>query len=336
MPKGIFIPRSESYFGQVWVEIRKTSRPNIPVEKNRALQKRLRMVYPRVSIIRVVKMPNTIKPDGDLIHKMAGRVAARVLVDYGSTEVIYIGSGRGSFFTVSALRSRDPQSARDREIYSLCGAVYPTGVEESMSIPLDADNHAAILSTCFVGGATVVPISYAIASDPVDTSLPSTWLGSQSWPGEGKREMAIVGVGLVGPGHRFYEAVKSKDPVMRNRVLVQVFPALKKLVELVDLYADEKRNYFPVGDLAGCLFFVPPPKGIKLSEDNENKVKDLINKINAATLAVSWEQLEKIEALTVVAATPVKSRALHYILNSRLKVEVFCTDELTANGLLAQ
>lgn len=261
---------------------------------------------------------------GDRVHKKLGLAVARFLTAgpsiFWDGEKIGLGTGRAVFETVCALASLPPKGRPkfrigDIELLSLNGVLYPQPHAGQMGIPLDADNHISILASCFAS-VRLHPISYSIAhsEEEIDAIRQNTWLADDKFDNHLPTH-ALVGMGVLAAGHRFFEEIKQtregvSPPTLRN--LKAVDSPLPRLVEYASKIRELEPRYCPVGDVANRLFFVPPPPELRgrLPKDLEDKITPLIDKVNRLLLTISDAQLGRIRNVMLVAGTRTKALAI--------------------------
>ncbi len=290
----------------------------------------------------------------DDIHMMIGQaladeISARRSFRTGSR--IGIGSGRGVFYTIDALRRSHNQetSRRVRElspdrpidettILSLEGSLFPHSTMHGRDPLFDSDVTAATFAQVFNGLVHVRPVSYPLALSKEDkaTVIDKTWLGQRNFdlmiPSH-----AIVGVGILDSLHRFHKAVRysQEGPLELEPILEK----LERLVATADNIMEQYNDYCPVADVCGRMFLVPPPDYVS-ERDRElliGKVKEWIDDINDHLLTITKTQLSRIDSVMVLGGTKLKANAIGYLLSHpslSLTADILSTDVSVGEHLL--
>lgn len=275
---------------------------------------------------------------GDRVHRRLGQAAAALLADGALLrrgDVIGLGSGRGVYYTVDAMRRFPHLQIEDVTLMSLTGAAFPEAHSEHLNVLLDADIHVALLAMRFTHPVLLRTISHPIAHDNEPEVRRRTWLD----PAEYEKRLpthALVGVGVLEGSHRFFKAVAQgggADPGM----LAPIFEPLQELVRLADAVRSTEPPYCPVADVCNRLFFVAPPARHAVTTSQRLRIERAIEAVNERLLTIHQDQLEKIENVVLVAGTRRKALAIRRLLDNRsLKVRILCTDATAAREILAQ
>ena len=240
---------------------------------------------------------------------------------------------------------------------SLTGSLFIHETNIRQEFLLDADIHTALLAQRFDGRVHTLPISQSIAHDR-DLMLDvrnRTALGrayEKNTPTH-----SIVGVGVIGPGHRFFEAVRRREAKdrrvaeekLKTKASVRKFPeedgatSYRPMIVPESMYEHLRwlvnhsgsQGYFPVGDVCNRLFFVPPPKETRIPLDIEKGVRDRIDLMNESLLTVTKTQLNKVPTIMLVAGTVAKAGAIYRLLVRDIpRIDTLCIDSATADAVL--
>ncbi len=269
----------------------------------------------------------------DEIHRSLGREAAKIIAEgwvFKDGDVIGVGAGRGVYYTVDELSVlAEPMFCENIKIVSMTGSVEARNHMADLAFHMDADLHALNLMRCFTGATAEF-----IAGPITPAERNHTILGPDKWQ-RCRPNHALVGVGVLASGHRFYEEVRGPEP----RSILR--PLREDLTTLVDCCANIETHvgvdgYAAVGDLCHQLFFIDPPaNGKPVGKGLRENIEKLIDQINSCTLTVSEAQLQSIENITVIAGTARKGFALAALLNShKYHIHHMCTDSTAAQAML--
>jgi DNA-binding transcriptional regulator LsrR (DeoR family) len=276
--------------------------------------------------------PNTSESEevDDEVHRILGYTMAKTIAQgfiFQDDTVLGLGAGRGVYYTLEALLAEPPLTPENITVMSLTGVVRPSDYMRSLTIPLDADYHCWLLAKCFrskIGLQQVwLPITH--------TDATGTPLSADSW-GKLHPDCVLSGVGVFGPGHRFYEAAQSEP----DDILAPIHAELKTLVKLCgDLKTVTKSTYNPIGDICHKLFYVEPPPGIPIDFQQESRIRKAIDKTNERLLNISENQLQSVKTIVLVAGTERKALAIRELLKGGLyKIHYLCTDKKAAARIL--
>jgi DNA-binding transcriptional regulator LsrR (DeoR family) len=282
-------------------------------ERLRHLEVDLVAAFPRLSTVVVVNCP---EKESDLVHKELGYGMAselRALVRDGFT--IGVGSGRGAYYTIAALNQFPDLQHQRITLMSLSGALYPKTHFLTVNTFLDADYHTCQLGRCFSQPLTQRMVSYPIAQEHIGSVRGETWLDDAHYARH-TPELALVGLGVLRPRHRFHEAVTSGSA---QRDLRPICIALEELVWLTDKYSDE--SYCPVADVCNRLFFVEAAES-RIDPSARKRFSDLIDTVNRKLLNIDRAQLGRVGGLCLVAGTPSKTTAILSLLQASEKREL--------------
>lgn len=323
-------------FSQGLVEIRGIDRPPAQYKQNDALQKRMREAFPNLHKVIVIDGREFGVGElerGDLLHQQLGQAMAKFIQDsisHGDT--LGLGSGRGVYFTVEALRRSSDLRAQNVTIMSLTGALFPKAHSAGFSALLDADIHVALLAIGFEEQVTLKLISYPIAPDNLDAVRRNTWLDTEEFARHIPNR-ALIGVGVLDEGHRFYELVR-RHRANEPEILQPIYDDLKKLVDLAE-EVKARNGYCPVADICNRLFFVEPPYGEKVEPPKRQRIENVIGTLNERLLTIREDQLASIKQILLVAGTKRKALAISRLLDrDALKIEMLCTDSEAATEML--
>ena len=297
------------------------------------LERELVVRFPLVSAIVVAT-----SSESDQLHRELGTAMAQefrtAVRDY---DRIGLGSGRGPFYTIRALTEMPPMTQEHVQLMSLTGAVYPQSHDRHLNALLDADFHTGLLSTAFTAPITQRMVSFPVAPPGVNDIRANTWLADAEFE---KRvpTLAVVGVGVLSSGHRFWEAVTRNE---NGPSLHSVYSQLKALVKLADKYCTE--DYCPVADVCNHLMFNDRPASTDrhIERADRDKIKALCDEINSSLLTVTLKQLGTIPGVCLVAGSRSKAYAIFRLLaGSRapaltLRIRTVCIDAATAERVIA-
>jgi DNA-binding transcriptional regulator LsrR (DeoR family) len=308
-------------------------------ETDDSLARALQAKFPRLKLAIVARMPKGI--DSDKTHRNLGYAMARQIQGdpffFRDGDVVGLGSGRGTYFTIAALNELDNVQVGEISLMSLTGSLFSQRSKDRENFLFDADIHAALLAQHFLGQIQVRPICSPIAQSIQDRAkvIRETWLGEDY--DKHVPTHAIVGVGVLAEQHRFCQEVTSgqKAPVLRS-----ISDDLKTLVRIVGEITrsyDGKVPYCPVADICNRLLVVPHPDDLasSLRRRVSGDVEKLVSKINAHLITATKTQLSRVQNVILVAGTPIKARAILSLLqHSVAKVHTLCTDSEVAEALL--
>jgi len=317
------------------VEIRRANRrPRKPTRKP-ALEEKLRKAF-RITEAIVVDVGD--HASSDMIHELLGHAMARSICDgqvIDDDETVGIGSGRAIYEMAQAVSCWGVQRAGVK-LLSMSGLAY--GHEPVERRVLDPDLNLATLAQGFDVAPVLMTVPRPLIIDDADeraSTRDETHLGEEKWNELGPG-VALVGLGVLAPGHRFFEAVK------RNKIpppLLKVENELRFLVDWSERVIEEYKRfaYSPVADICNRLFLVPlPPDAPELNEGSQRALA-CIESINACVLAVRWKQLLRVPKLILLAGSEIKALAIHHVLTHdtpRLRIRTLCTDSRTAEKLI--
>jgi len=277
---------------------------------------------------------------GDYVHRVLGQAMAKEIAAHSTItrdSRFALGSGRGVFYAVDALHRWRALQATDVTLLSLSGSLVPRAHAEQLSMALDSDVHVVLMGLRFRTPVTLQLISYPIAPRNIESARQRTWLDPQKYSAL-RPTRALLGVGVLETGHRFYAEVagKSGDP---PSALEPVRNDLGQLVELVKAVRTRpgarNAHYCPVADIANCLFFVDPPDGFTLDPGERRALKSGIKGLNARLLTLRTEQLRGIDNIMLVAGTPKKALAIRQLLTrGELNISTLCVDDKAARIIL--
>jgi DNA-binding transcriptional regulator LsrR (DeoR family) len=341
----------QSAFERKLVEIRRVenfSAVQEPVRES-SLEAKLTRRYQELRNAIVIDEPvGALQPEavaGDEIHRRLGRAMATVIgtgVFFRDNDVIGLGSGRGVFYVLDALRRFPQLRVANVKIISLTGAVHARDhsyyIEggEPENFHMDADSHVGLLGLCFAYNVELHQVSSAIAcssEQELERVIGRAHLNEDEWERK-PITYALTGVGVLSQGHRFYQEVKS--PQKKQPMLEPIHDRLVKLVSLSEEVERLAKDYHPVSDICNRLFYTPPPANVRIPPDKENAIKDLISSINERLVTVSLKQLKKIQSIILVAGTRAKANAIRGLLeNPEYKIRTLCTDRDTAEKILS-
>jgi DNA-binding transcriptional regulator LsrR (DeoR family) len=330
-----------------------------------------RLSHPRLERVIVADITNPYQaPDrgrsterqkryGEIVHEQLGHALAKAITQadrlFRPGDIVSVGSGRATHAVISSLAQFSPLKVDEITIMSLTGSLFIHETDIPSEFLLDADIHTALLAQRFDGRVHTLPITYSIAHDPDNLA------GLKNKTALGKRyeknipTHAIVGLGVLALRHRFVEEVKrreaqSKEMNMDPNAIGSPYygPVTLPEATYVDLLwlvtQSELLNaqcktqckfefYWPIADVCNRLFFVPPPDG--LSVDNENEIITCIDRVNKSLLTITKTQLDKVGTVMLVTGTEDKSWALYQLLIRNIpKIDTLCIDSVAADEIV--
>jgi len=322
------------------VEVVETRRVKLQDELGQAL----RDAYPQLLGVQVVDLSRLPFKDArsydDSVHEELGFAAARwisqgMLFQDGS--IIGVGSGRGVYQTLNALKDFQQLSSRDVKVMSLTARIHAKNHAGAQGRDLDADFHAALLATCFNHASiSLLPLPIAQAS-PGDRERAArrTHLADAQWSKVAPR-YGLFGVGILAPGHRLYdESMASK----REEGLKAILPQVMQLVEISEqvhtLMAGISPLYYPVADIANQLFTMQGSLWDRIEKNIQTRIEALVAEINCHLLTITEAQLRDIENVVLIAGTESKALAIRSLLErERSNIRFLCTDGDAARQIL--
>lgn len=334
-----------SAFTKQLVKIVPTEKPNdTPIKRDAALGSTLLLGYKGLKGARVIETPSifsdtTDPTSSDNIHRLLGEYAAKEISEGLLIEpdgVIGLGGGRGVFYFVEALRRYARLRLGKCEVVSLTGAVHAQDHSGQVNGHLDADLHASLFGLCLETPRRPIhlmslPITFE-NQDILQKERFKSPIGNQNWSSR-VPNYAIVGVGIFGPGHRFFDAVENH----RDTIFSPLHRDLIALVELCKKYTRTSPSYCPIGDICNRLFLIPDPEQ-GLQGKPEEDIDNLVKKINSRLINVEIEQLSQIRNIILIAGTAVKAIALRHILklgDPKFNIRMLYTDSTAAAELVA-
>lgn len=265
------------------------------------------------------------------LAEMLGREARRHLAPLvRDGDVIGTGGGRSVYFTAVAFETlQDGRS--NLSVASLQGGLGIYTFAGGHPSPLSADSSAAVLARS-LGAQKVLPA------------------GKRSYCGQKwKSPTHPLNVGLVGLG-----AVADDVPNCFEQMRHELDPAGQMLADSIVAKSEEIRkqsekispfgvNYFPLGDVLGCPFVVPPPPDVveAVGQGNFDILGKSVARMANLVYAAPVDQLATIGHLVIVAGGVRKAFPLHTFLTGPLRGESsgrrhsLVTDYWTAKALLS-
>ncbi len=280
---------------------------------------------------------------GDHVHEQLGRTVADAVATgplFRDADRIGLGSGRAVYHVVRRLAETATVRARNVELVSLAGVLYARhhAEAEQPKVLVDADAHVQILASCFRQPKIRTVSHPLVYSNKVE--LQAVRKFGQPWKAEntGKSgkikpvglNLAIVGVGVLQPGHRMHQWITAGE---RDERLDAIRAPLKTLIDLCAKYSSTSAYYCPVGDVCNYLHYFKPPKGVPISARHVATITTHIEQINKRLLAIDRNGLKNIQALVLVAGTVRKAWAIRTVL-ANYAVRLLCTDKETAVTML--
>ena len=338
-------------FSERLISITQNTAP-LDYRENKVLAQRLCQQFSTLRAAIVVDSM-TLSTDEEAHIQAAYALADHIIaaMPFRDGDRIGIGSGRGVYYTVEALRisgkslllsdQRDGTPASESEkgvvILSLMGSLFPYSTRKQQEVLYDSDITIARFAQCFDALVHVRPVSYPIAlpAGQKKEIIERTWLGSD-YPSMPPTH-CIVGMGLLNENHRFWKAVRAREKT--PTILDPIRNKLDTLIGYVDILRGRYPDYCPVGDVCGRMFLVSPPDDVRLQQDKvliNEKIKTLIDDLNSHLLSVTKTQLGQVtRSVMLVAPTKLKAAGLYTLLkNPHLRVDLVVTNAAGATALL--
>lgn len=264
----------------------------------------------------------------DEIHRKLGNAMAGLTSQWRlrDGDAIGFGSGRGVYYTVEAARQL-PAALRVEGLHlvSLTGAIHARDHAEQLNARLDGDLHIALFGMCIQHTATLHLVTHPITARG---ALGATCLGEEEWK-QLCPSHALIGVGVLAEGHRFYEEAKAKKP---DPILEPIIKPLEALVDACDKIRQAEPSYYAVADICNHLFLVEKEG---LSDTLRQELSSNIEAVNSCLLNVSETQLHDVGAILLVAGGRKKARPTRQLLSSPLfKIRIICTDSGMADEMM--
>ena len=163
---------------------------------------------------------------------------------------------------------------------------------------------------------------------------PGMQLNVTAWNQEPSKyvpKVAIIGIGALAGGHRLTDLRGSEiDPIKRE--MEEMLSITKKMVRRTG------GAYYPVGDICNRLFVADlPPHSDQLGIDpgDVDRLRELVASVNSLLIAVTEEQLRKIDFVVAIAGGRVKYNAiLSVLMREKPVIDVLCTEAQMAQRLL--
>lgn len=266
----------------------------------------------------------------DNIHNHLGRWAARVLVsNLRPGDVVATGGGRGPYYTAE----KTDVSGHKKfigDIVPLTGRIgaRPWNQEKAPAkdaLLVDADNVASKIhgEICTSGRVRW-------------TNVASVTELKQS-PATGDVNVAIVGIGALGGGHR----VRRFEEFEELRTVKPLLDDINKLTTRIEKHCAGSGQpfYHPVGDVCNCYFTVPGDNG-KCQSPDWAELADKLRQLNIAFKSIPLVELEAVALKGVVLAVaggPHKSYAIHQVLRQTVtapQITHLITDHISARWIL--
>ena len=266
----------------------------------------------------------------DAIHRQLG-VAMGRFISQGAIlrddDRIACSSGRSCYHTVHYLAGALLTSCLKRiTLISMAGNLHPRHYASLGALKLDADFNTQEFARWFnnevdahyVGRHAIPQSNVAALRGQNDALSDSTWRDPV--------HVAIYGVGILRPGHRFYSVVEHPhpdfDPILSD---------LRALKQISDEFSAD--GYCPVADIANHLLYIHPPSGIHVPARVQTRIRTLIERVNQKTLTVTATHIEKIRNGVLIAGTPQKAAAVCQLIREQ-RVGYLCVDFELASRLL--
>jgi DNA-binding transcriptional regulator LsrR (DeoR family) len=329
------------------VQFRVVHPENCPPRRCLDLQAELLRKYPDLlsATVASVGPSPTVAPDheaaleySDRVHRLLGltlaiEIARGTLIKNG--DQVGIGPGRGVYETIRALRHQGAVRAGGVTLISLSGVGYLRHYSKNRNPLLDPDFMVGSMGEAFEKPVALDLVSAPLVIQPGEARAAPVrrWLGSDN---RNRRaiDTAIMGVGALIPGNRFYAEGSSSQAATHEPLYNSIRESLRSLLRLSESFRTP--DYTPVGDIGYHLFFVPPPLGAHVPEVSQAVINRQVDSVNASLLAAHADDLKAIRSVVLVAGTTAKARALNHLITGRLvSVTHLCTDSLTAQLMLS-
>jgi DNA-binding transcriptional regulator LsrR (DeoR family) len=308
--------------------------------------RKLRANFPDLLGVRVVNLDHITIKDArqldDKVHEELGHAAAKWIEQgplFQDNSVIGMGAGRGVFETVRCLQEFPALGARGVKVMSLTGWVHARNHAGTGSSELEADKHAAMMVQCFVHPTTVNMVNHPIAYE--DDGLRQkirerTHLAEKRWKDSHPR-YALLGVGVLGPGHRLFEETNATRPEPGLQAIVEPLKELVAISESPEAKNLDCPEYLAVADVANQLFCVKGRNWVRITDAVRDRIEQLVEQINAKLLTITPAQLKDVENVILVAGTERKAVAIRHLLHTeQCNIRFLCTDKKTAIKILAK
>ena len=326
-----------------------------PTERRPDLENELRRLFPKLQQVIVVGTPANRKawegrPDRNpledpLYQALGGSMAAEIANGFliRNTMRVGVGSGRAVYQMVKSLERYKPLRFADLTLWSLTGTVWSFALEKSKAFWLDSDLNVALLWGCFSVDNT--PVQHYIGYPLTYPGRGDTWMGKHDLD-RFLPSVALVGVGTLYPGHRFWVEddangeVKQEGPI--EPILAPILDDLKELRRRIQPFVksvatgEEDDYYSPVSDTSNHLFFVTPPKDAEFPREHAERIQQQVALVNSKLLALDDEQFSRIETLALIAGSKSKACAINELLiHDRYNVQSLAVDEEAAALLVS-
>ena len=348
-----------SAFEDGLVSLVETPLPARGIHRVESLEDELLAAFDKLRVAIVVDHGSREEDDqyGDQVHRILGYQMASELIAperggslfkrYGAS--IALGSGRGVYCTIRGLKNFPRLGLSDLTLSSLTGSVFLGPHPEPFihwGQTLDGDTNIMLLSeycraTKLLMRPLVSPLAHAATELPKVASR--TWLGLAPESDPYFPTHALIGVGILSPGHRCWAEATSGSS---NSLIGEIQIDLEELVELCGKAQEISANqYCPVGDICNSFNFIEPPEPLKEKlgkpfrdwlRQNQKRVNDLIEKMNLQLLT-GQSQLRQIDKILVVAGTAEKAPFIRQLfLDKAYSTDSFylCTDRAAAEKMV--
>lgn len=328
-------------FERKLVELTVSEKRGEQLRRNENLERELLERFDQLSACIVIEVDTstTLSEQGDEIHAKLGKAMATFIANgsfFRDSDVIGLGSGRGVYHTVQSLAEFPPLRTANITIESLTGALYARDHSKKINSFMDADMHVGLLGLSFARDVNLHSLARPLVypnKPRLGEALKWIYLGDSKWK-EKPATHALVGVGVLSEGHRFYQEVKT-PLAEREPSLKPIFKFLEPLVKLSEeIEFKSAGTYCPVGDICNRLFYVSPPKGINIPDKDQASIKQLVESINEVLLTITEDQLRQIKTIMLVAGGIIKAPAIRQLLDNKYKIGILCTDKRTAEEII--
>ena len=110
---------------------------------------------------------------------------------------------------------------------------------------------------------------------------------------------------------------------------------MKDLLALIGPLRSENPPYSCVADVGNYLFFLPPPPEVQVVPDKKRRIDELLKRINDSLLTATYEQLQSIQSILLVAGGRRKGLVIKHLLEEQdLQIRTLCTSDAAAKVIL--
>jgi hypothetical protein len=217
---------------------------------------------------------------------------------------------------------------------SLTGDIYASDHAKKINFGLDADAHVRLLGLAFAGRVQPFHISHPAvcqSSKELNDARNLTWLGAPAW-NRWRRVYGLVGVGVLGPGHRLYDEAL-QNATLRDRRFDPIREPLRALIAARQTHRSLEDPSI-IADVANHLFLARPSETsptVTAWQDIERQLR----MINGNLLTAHDNDFRNIHSIIMVAGTKRKAPVIRHVLTSgHFQLRYLITDTTAAEALL--